>query len=291
MSEVRALPTSHHKPVEVSPMDPGRIGSRASTRHLRDIERGYSINVKQVVLAFAVEFFIIGLILVGQYLIAEQAAQEKVFSILLFPIGLAVVELARVPLAIAVRTQNSWSVKFFAALGVLSAVVVTSFSLSTIAYQTFDPRLIEVDDKANTLHSVRSEKNILGNEISVASGDIDAKTKARDEVNDRVKDLQSQITKISTTQGQNCTFTTSPVDGTQQKHCTPTNVVNKAQLTTLQTQLAKEGKALEDAESSLKAAEARRAQYDPRAIDEKIAKAETEYRVAVSRSNILIRAT
>jgi hypothetical protein len=43
-----------------------------------------------------------------------------VFSILLFPIGLAVVELARVPLAIAVRTQNSWSVKLFAAMGVLA---------------------------------------------------------------------------------------------------------------------------------------------------------------------------
>ena len=42
----------------------------------RDTERGYSINVKQVTLAFAVEFFIIGLILVGQYLVAEEAAKE-----------------------------------------------------------------------------------------------------------------------------------------------------------------------------------------------------------------------
>ena len=124
---------------------------RSLARLERDIERGYSINVKQVTLAFAVEFFIIGLILVGQYLVAEEAAKDKVFSILLFPIALAVVELARVPLAVAVRTQDSWSVKFFAAVGVIGAVIVTSFSLSTIAYQTFDPRLAEATEKNNQI--------------------------------------------------------------------------------------------------------------------------------------------
>jgi hypothetical protein len=36
----------------------------------RDTERGYSINVKQVVLAFAVEFVIIALILANQSAIA-----------------------------------------------------------------------------------------------------------------------------------------------------------------------------------------------------------------------------
>ena len=66
--------------------------TRSAVRIERDLLRGYSINVKQVVLAFAVEFFIIGLILTAQYLIAEEAGKEKVFAILLFPIGLAVVE-------------------------------------------------------------------------------------------------------------------------------------------------------------------------------------------------------
>src|SRR5215203_2687184 len=75
-----------------------KVSERSLARLERDFERGYSINVKQVTLAFAVEFFIIGLILVGQYLVAEETAKDKVFSILLFPIGMAVVELARVPL-------------------------------------------------------------------------------------------------------------------------------------------------------------------------------------------------
>jgi hypothetical protein len=42
-------------------------GKRERARLERDLARGYSINVKQVVLAFAVEFVIIGLILASRY--------------------------------------------------------------------------------------------------------------------------------------------------------------------------------------------------------------------------------
>src|SRR5262249_189617 len=45
---------------------------RATSRFERDHARGYSINVKQVLLAFAVEFVIIGLILTGQFIFAAQ---------------------------------------------------------------------------------------------------------------------------------------------------------------------------------------------------------------------------
>ena len=157
MSEVRALPTwlSNRNasdfgttyPQAVSgPGGPNRaklgfISRWKLARQSSAQERGYSLNLKQVFLAFAVELFIIGLILIAQYNIAEDVAQNRVFAILLFPIALAVVELARVPLAIATRTQKSWGIKLLAALGVIAAVTVTSFSLSTIAYQTFDPRL------------------------------------------------------------------------------------------------------------------------------------------------------
>jgi len=45
---------------------------REKARLERDLSRGYSVNVKQVVLAFAVEFFIIGLILTSRYLFAAE---------------------------------------------------------------------------------------------------------------------------------------------------------------------------------------------------------------------------
>ena len=44
-----------------------------------------------------------------------------------------------VPLAIAVRIQKSWNIKLAALLGVMCAVVVTSFSLSQIGHLTFNP--------------------------------------------------------------------------------------------------------------------------------------------------------
>jgi hypothetical protein len=53
------------------------------------------------------------------------------------------VELARVPLAIAVRTQKAWHIKLLSSLGVMAAITVTSFSLSQIAWKTFDNRIVE----------------------------------------------------------------------------------------------------------------------------------------------------
>jgi hypothetical protein len=258
--------------------------ARESRRRARDFERGYSINVKQVVLAFAVEFFIIGLILTGQYFIAAETANDKVFSILLFPIGLAVVELARVPLAIAVRTQNSWSVKFFAALGVAAAVTVTSFSLSTIAYQTFDPRLAEANEKNNALQKLLAERDSLAFQMDSAGQNVQEKIRARDGINDRYKELQSQISKISTTRGEKCSTTTTAEGET--KNCSPTSVANAAQLRTLLAQLASTKKELDDAELALKVADAERARYDPRNIDLSIATARDDYRKAVARSQL-----
>jgi hypothetical protein len=143
-------------------------GGAPSTRPLTSSERrasfdrarGYSINVKQVVLAFVIEFTIIGLILTSQCLIGLEQGSHA-FEALLFPIALAMVELARVPLALAVRTQPSWSVKIAAVVGVLSAVVVTSFSLSTIAYRTFDPRLSQANDSHNEVLDLRAQRASL----------------------------------------------------------------------------------------------------------------------------------
>jgi hypothetical protein len=89
------------------------LSTRQRARIERDRERGYSVNVKQIVLAFAVEFVIIGLILANNIATVAQlpdATTSKTIQALLFPIAMAMVELARVPLAIAVRTQNSWNI-------------------------------------------------------------------------------------------------------------------------------------------------------------------------------------
>jgi hypothetical protein len=159
--------------------DPGGPTARME----RDAARGYSINIKQVVLAFAIEFLIIGLILTSQYLIAVEQ-RTAVLEALLFPIALAMVELARVPLAIAVRTQNSWNIKLAASFGVASAVVVTSFSLSTIAYRTFDPRLTQANDTHNELLKLEGQRLSITTQIATSQAAVEQKIRERDSVND-----------------------------------------------------------------------------------------------------------
>ena len=55
-----------------------RVQENAAARLERDRLRGYSINVKQVVLAFAVEFWIIALIVIGTYLLIAESAHDNV---------------------------------------------------------------------------------------------------------------------------------------------------------------------------------------------------------------------
>ena len=96
-----------------------------------------------MVLAFAVEFVIIGLILTNQSAVAAELSNASWLSFIKaasLPIALSMAELARVPLAIAVRTQPSWNIKVVATVGVLAAVVVTAVNLSVIGWNTYDPR-------------------------------------------------------------------------------------------------------------------------------------------------------
>src|SRR3984893_3902288 len=138
------------------------------SRSERDQERGYSINVKQIVLAFVVEFVIIGLILTNIYVTVAQLPDPSTFrtvQALLFPIAMAMVELARVPLAIAVRTQPSWNIKFAALLGVLCAVAVTSNSLYAIGATSFTPRLEDTHNKDEVLKRLEDQKRIRAEEV------------------------------------------------------------------------------------------------------------------------------
>ena len=66
----------------------GSRAEKAALRLERDRVRGYTINVKQVVLAFIVEFWIISLIIIGTYLLIaesdhDQAPRDAIFSALL----------------------------------------------------------------------------------------------------------------------------------------------------------------------------------------------------------------
>jgi hypothetical protein len=272
---------------------------RHQTRLERDIARGYSINVKQVVLAFAVEFWIIGLIIVGTYLLIAESSQrgsashEEVFSALLLPAALAMVELARVPLAIAVRTQTSWHIKFFAALGVIAAITVTSFSLSQIAWKTFDIRTAEATRASDKVAAIKTRKDEVQNKIAQLQHDLAQKISDRNVLNDRLSLLQQQLTQISHSNGMSCKPAFGPDgklsvgdDGKPLQSCTPIAAVNQAQFGLLKAQIASTQKELELAQSTVKQSEEDVRLVDSKAVDDELAKADAEYRSAVDTSQL-----
>jgi len=264
----------------------------------RDIARGYSINVKQVVLAFAVEFWIIGLIILGTYLLIAESdpdhvSREAIFGALLLPAALAMVELARVPLAIAVRTQDAWQIKLVAAVGVLAAITVTSFSLSQLAWKTFDIRIAEATRAGGRLNEAMATSEISQHNRAQLQHDIDQKIQARNKVTERLAGLEIQLTKVSSSTGQSCKPVIGqdgkPVVGTDGKplqSCTPIATVNQSQLNTLKAQIAGDKKELELAAAALKEAEDDMRRADPRPIEEEVRKAQAEYRAAVTKSQL-----
>jgi hypothetical protein len=270
--------------------------SRGQRRLERDRSRGYSINVKQVVLAFAVEFWIIGLIIVGTYLLiaeSEQLSGEAIFGALLFPAALSMVELARVPLAIAVRTQDGWHIKTLAALGVIAAITVTSFSLSQIAWKTFDNRIADANRASDKLTEAKSKKDTLQSRASQSQHDIDQKIAVRNSVNERLGGLEAQLTKISSSTVVTSKLVIGPDgkpifndDGRPVTAASTSTSASQNQLNALRAQIASTKKELEIAEAALRQAGDEAKKADSNQVDAEIVKAEAEYRAAVNKSQL-----
>jgi hypothetical protein len=268
---------------------PWSRASRAEARNWRlerDTERGYSINVKQVVLAFSVEFVIIGLILANQSAIAASLPNATWLSLIMgtsMPIALAMAELARVPLAICVRTQPSWNIKLVAVAGVMAAVVVTSVNLSLIGWNTYDPRLEEVNQKRVELLRLQDQKNVLASQIAEADAAVQQKTHDRDSAYEQQKGLQLELNKqqnvvpgIRKTTGPDGTTNQTTVFGVN-----PAIALLKKELDGLKPKVAA-------AEAALRQAEAQRATYNGRQqdLEQKFSVTETEYREAINRSQL-----
>jgi hypothetical protein len=253
-------------PVSARHFEPSRQIDPSARRFERDVARGYTINVKQVVLAFAVEFWIIGLIVVGTYLLVTENDPDHVsreaFSALLLPAALAMVELARVPLAIAVRTQDAWHIKLLAAIGVLAAITVTSFSLSQIAWKTFDIRIGQAMQAGDKLSAAKTKQRTLQIQRSQSEQERTQKLDVQRTINERLAHLEDQYTKITFDTKTICTprlgADGAPVmlsNGTPAQNCNPRSTLNQKQLDALNTEIAGTKKELEMAKNAVKQAD------------------------------------
>lgn len=258
--------------------------SLQQARLQRDRERGYSLNVKQVVLAFVVEFIIIGLVLVSQFVYAaqfEHPTYHNTIEALLFPIAFAMVEFARVPLAISVRIQDAWTMKLAALVGVICAVVVTTFSLSQIGHLTFNPRLEAAHVKQTLLSKAQNEKRAVEAQIASVRENLDQKISERDAFLDARNNLVRQLNAQPT---QNCGTITRPnPDGTV---TTAQSCKENPALKTLRAELVSINTQLSEAEAAVKQSRVERTKYDLGGIEDKISKAEAAYHDSIYQSQL-----
>jgi hypothetical protein len=197
------------------------------------------------------------------------------------------VELARVPLAIAARTQDAWHIKILAALGVMAAITVTSFSLSQIAWKTFDNRIAKATRTSDRLTETKNKKDVFQNKLFQLQRDIDQKINVRNSVSERLGGLQAQLTKIS----QHTIETKQPVlgpDGQPIISTSRSTNVSQTQLNAVNGEIASTKKEREIAEATVKQAEEdlKKAETGRVQIDEALLKAESEYRSAVNDSQL-----
>jgi hypothetical protein len=270
---------------DVYPLTP-----KQAARLERDRQRGYSINVKQIVLAFAVEIVIIGLILTNTYLVVAQlpdASSMKIIQAMLFPIAMAMVETARVPLAVAVRTQTSWSIQLAALIGVLCAVAVTSNSLYSIGAASFNPRLEDTHKKDSLLKDLEEKKRALEGRIERVQAEVAQRVKDRDTVNASLQSLNRQLTEQP---AQNCATVTipSPAPGippSTQQQCRQNPV-----LKTLYAEITATKSKLADAEVALKQSQVQAQQASDNsevaALSSDLSKAEAERGESVFQSQL-----
>jgi hypothetical protein len=158
-------------------------------------ERGYVISYKQLSLAFLAEGFVIAASLYGAYLFALQYGHSdtEMQMMMLAPIGYAVIELSRVPLALAVRTQRSVMMRMIALIGVLCAAGVTVKSMSQLGEIMFRPRLVEVVEAKQSLEQAKDAAASVGLKITNADAVVAQRKSEFDAAEARVKSVNEQI--------------------------------------------------------------------------------------------------
>ena len=134
--------------------------------------QGYRIDYKYVGMAYGIEIAVVLTSLLSAWFFAKIYGHNDsttMAMMMLAPIAYAGVEIARVPLALALRTQPNWLWKLVFALMVLCAVAVSVKSLSQLGEVMFRPRLIDVTRATAALKD--AENNRAAYEVKVASAD------------------------------------------------------------------------------------------------------------------------
>ncbi|WP_050995737.1 hypothetical protein [Bradyrhizobium genomosp. III] len=201
----------------------GRTQARGLRASERNQQRGYSINYKQMSLAYTIELVVVILSLTGAGLMAAKYGRGWTDYVLMMlaPAGYAVVEISRVPLALAARTQKSHFMKLVAVLAVLCAAGITVKSMSMLGEIMFRPRLEAVAEAKRYVERASQDRDSIVYTIKNAD-DLVAQRKGEREAAE--EQLSRATAELGKHPGQTCT----QVSGTDKngkdyraQRCTP----------------------------------------------------------------------
>ena len=244
--------------------------------------RGYSVDYKYLAIAFFIEIAVIYTSLQGAWLFADTYARDsRAFTMMMLaPIAYAGVELSRVPLAFALRTQTSrWWKTIFAVL-VLCAAAVTVKSLSQLGEIMFRPRLTEVTESATHLADMRAQA--AGAALSVKSADavVEQRREELRATQDRLKTASGAVTGLP---AEKCSMVTRRTGEavTRRRECRA-----DGRQSSLIGELKDAQTARDNASTQFDAASVERAKLSTTAADSRVSDADIAYRKAVMNSQL-----
>ena len=179
-----------------APVEPGRTSDGLSPREVRDLRRGYSINRAYVAIAYLGEIVIIVASLLGAWIFARKygdGTQATLIMMMLAPASYAVVEMCRVPMAIAFRTQRNLLIKGMLFIGICCAAGVTVKSLSQLGEQMFHPRLIEAVKADEALKAAERDRAAFERRLADADDRVKQRSGALSAIDDRARALAAEM--------------------------------------------------------------------------------------------------
>ncbi len=157
--------------------------------------QGYRIDYKYLAMAYAVEIAVVATSLLSAWFFAEIYGRDgtTMAMMMLAPIAYAGVEIARVPLALALRTQPNPFWKLVFALMVLCAVAVSVKSLSQLGEVMFRPRLIDVTRATAVLKDAERARDAYGARVVAADAAVAQRTRELGDAEVRLKAINSEL--------------------------------------------------------------------------------------------------
>jgi hypothetical protein len=208
-------------------------------------------------------------------------SRKLMAMMMLAPIAYAVVEICRVPLAIAVRKPAPLLVRLLIVLGLLGAGCVTIKSMSQLGEIMFRPRLFDVEHAREQLADAQSAVDDVSRQISDADAAIDRQRgtlKATDE------QLKISTDKLASLPKQDC----APISGVTSQGTAYKSIrcVADPRIAPLTKTIAVATASPQAADDLLNQADAQRSILDRTASDETLRTAKLNYREAVMNSQL-----